>query len=692
MSGYALIVTEKPDAAQRIAAALDKNGKAKRMEKNGVPYYIAERERTLLIVPALGHLYTVTGDRDGRDHYPVYAFKWVPRHIVERNAKQIRNWIETISMLAVEADTFIDACDYDVEGSLIGYCILKFACGDKERIAKRMKYSTLTKSELEESYAKLLPTLDFGLIEAGKTRHEIDWLYGINLSRALTLAAKNWSGRYVTISTGRVQGPTLSFIVNREKAIQSFVPTPYWKVKAEVEVNNKIFEAEYEKPAIKVKREAELIVSGCRDEKGEVEEINFKRFTQPPPVPFDLGLLQSEAYSLFGYTPKRTLDIAQRLYLDALISYPRTSSQKLPKSLNYEEILKRFSSLSEYAELIKKLLSKAELIPNEGIKEDSAHPAIHPTGVIPERALNEHERRIWDLIIRRFMAVFGEPAVKQTVKIRLGVNTYNFYLKGWQILREGWLRFYEPYVRTGEFILPEVRKGQIIKVKRVILLEKFTTPPPRYNPGSLLKEMEKAGIGTKATRADIIQTLYNRKYIREERIIVTDLGFEVLDILSRFCPEIVSVDLTKNLEEKMEKIRENLENGENVLSEAIDALKPVISKLKSNESLIGEKLSKAIKKSRLRERVVGRCPICSDGNLLILFSKKTGKRFLGCSNFFNGSCNTSFPIPQKGVISASGKSCSACGWPLILIKFRGRRSWSLCFNPKCPSRRDNIEV
>jgi DNA topoisomerase-1 len=120
--------------------------------------------------------------------------------------------------LAKDADNFIDACDYDIEGSIIGYCILKYACGNKEGISKRMKYSTLTKEELEKSYAEALPHLDFALIEAGRTRHEVDWLYGINLSRALTIAAKDWSGKYATLSTGRVQGPTLRFLSGKEKA------------------------------------------------------------------------------------------------------------------------------------------------------------------------------------------------------------------------------------------------------------------------------------------------------------------------------------------------------------------------------------------------------------------------------------------------------------------------------------------
>jgi len=695
MGRYTLIVTEKPDAAQRIALALDVKGKAKKMEDNGVPYYVAKRDKEIVVVPALGHLYTVAEERRGRNYYPVFGFKWVPRYVAERGVKQIRTWLETISKLANEADLFIDACDYDIEGSIIGYCILKYACGDKEGIAKRMKYSTLTKEELEESYTKPLPKLDFALIEAGRARHEVDWLYGVNLSRALTIAAKDWSGKYATLSTGRVQGPTLKFLAAREKSIRSYVPTPYWEIKAEVEVEGKTFEAEYEKETIETKKETEAILNACKGKNGIVEKIDVKQFQQSPPLPFDLGALQSEAYGLFGYTPRRTSNIAQRLYLDALISYPRTSSQKLPPAIGYETILKNLNKLPQYSKLTAELLAKPELKPKEGKKEDPAHPAIYPTGKLPERELDDSERNIWDLVVRRFMAVFDEPAIRQSMRINININEHHFYLRGRQTLKEGWLRFYGPYVRSEEVLLPPIKEKQTIKVKKVIAEDKFTKPPPRYNPGSLLKKMEEAEIGTKATRADIIQTLYDRRYVRDERIVVTDLGFDVLEVLEKYCPTVVSIKLTKELEERMNKIQMNEEKRENVLVNAVEILKPVVEELKTKEKIIGEQLSNAIKKSRIEERTIGTCPICHTGKLMILYSRKTGKRFIGCTNYFKGLCKTSFPLPQRGTVKPLGRNCRGCGWPTVQVRIKGRRPWTLCFNPQCPlieERKKRIEM
>src|SRR4030043_1369967 len=415
LRSYTLIITEKPDAASRIASALDADGKAEKRVENGVPYYVAKRSEDIVVVPALGHLYTVASKKRGTKSYPVFDFHWVPRYVAERGAAQIRTWVKVISKLAENADKFIDACDYDIEGSIIGYSILKYACDNKESLAQRMKYSTLTKEELEKSFTELLPHLDFALIEAGLTRHEVDWLYGINLSRALTMAAKNYSGKYATLSTGRVQGPALKFIAERERHIKSFVPTPYWRIRAHIEVDGQLFEAQHEKEKIEIQKEAQEVQNACTGKNGQVCEVEAKQFQQLPPVPFDLGLLQSEAYRLFGYMPKQTAMIAQRLYLDALISSPRTSSQKLPPTINYKAILKDLSTIPEYRKLAQALLAQPTLKPIQGGKEDPAHPAIYPTGKLPPRELDRYEKNVLDLVIRRFMAAFAEPATKQSI-------------------------------------------------------------------------------------------------------------------------------------------------------------------------------------------------------------------------------------------------------------------------------------
>jgi len=693
MPGCTLIITEKPDAAERIASAISTTGKVKRITDKGVPYYIPETEETIIVVPALGHLYTLTSEKKGRATYPVFDFMWVPRYLAERGAARIRTWISVISKLSDNADTFIDACDYDIEGSIIGYCILKYACKDKEKTAKRMKYSTLTQEEIRKSYNQLLPSLNFALIEAGLTRHEVDWLYGVNLSRALTIAVKNCSGNYVALSTGRVQGPTLKFIETREKQIRCFVPTPYWIIKAKVNLGGSIFQIEYEDD-IETKAEGEAILARCKTKEGTIDKIDVNKFQHKPPHPFDLGSLQSEAYRLFRYTPMQTMNISQRLYLDALISYPRTASQKLPSSIGYRDILRKLSKRLEYEKPAGELLAKSSLKPTQGNMEDPAHPAIYPTGELPRRALNGPEKNILDLVVRRFLAAFGEPAIQQSAKVTLSIGGCEFKLNGRRTVQEGWFYFYEPYVHQQDVSLPPIKEGQKVGFKKVLLQRMYTTPVSRYNPASLLRKMEAGKIGTKATRAGIVQTLYERKYIREESIAVTDIGFEVAEILTKHCAPISSIELTRNLEERMYEIQQAKETRENTLKDAIHVLEQVTTKLKENEKAIGFGLSQAIRKAKLEERTVGTCPKCQDGKLVILCSKKTGKRFVGCTNYFENTCKAAFPLPQSGTVKPSGKICRSCGWPIVRVWSKKIRLWNLCLNPECPSKksRDNIEM
>jgi DNA topoisomerase-1 len=684
MEESVLIITEKPDAAERIAHALDPAGKPLKAKEGSVLHFVVKGDKKIIIAPAIGHLYTVA-QATPRSDYPVFSYKWVPRYVAEKKANFTRSWIEAISHLARNSSEFIDACDYDIEGSLIGYSILKYACAGKENIAKRMKYSMLTEAELKKAYEKPLANLDFALIEAGLTRHEVDWLYGINLSRALTHAAKRWSRGYANLSTGRVQGPTLRFLVTREREIGCYVPTPYWSIHAKMKVDNQFFEAEYEKKAIDTKAEADTVLQECNGKCGAIDKIRMQKSQILPPIPFDLGTLQAEAYRIFGYTPQRTSDVAQRLYLDAMISYPRTSSQKLPRSIGYRRILNGLKEEPDYEKLVPCLLSMKVLKPREGKSEDSAHPAIYPTGNRPQRELDSCESRMWDLIVRRFMAAFGEAALRQTVRISIKVGGYRFFAQSMQVLFEGWMQFYDPYVTLREASLPPVEKGERVDIVEAVCEDKFTTPPPRYNPSSLLGKMESEGIGTKATRADIIETLYRRKYIRDERIRVTDLGFSVTMILHKYCPAVVSAQLTKDLEAKMERVKSG-EKRENVLADAIGHLKPLLEEFKEKEETIGKALSKAVKDAGLQERIIGDCPTCKTGKLIVLRSRKTGKRFIGCTNYFKNQCKTSVPIPQRGKVKPTGRKCRICDWPTVTVTSQKGRPWALCVNPTCPKK------
>ena len=243
------------------------------------------------------------------------------------------------------------------------------------------------------------------------------------------------------------------------------MPAPYWSIRAEFEIGSSTYVAEYER-RIEKKAEADAILESCRAKTGEVKKIDTRIWRQMPPAPFNLGSLQAEAYSLFGYTPRVTGSIAEGLYLEALISYPRTSSQKLPSTINYKAIFDGLSKEATYRRFASILLQKERLRPNEGKKEDPAHPAIYPTGNLPKKPLSIGEKKVWDIIVRRFMSVFGEPAVKQNMKISVHVGDHDFTLRCRRVLKDGWMLFYRLYVRTEEALLPPLKEGDRIQLKR----------------------------------------------------------------------------------------------------------------------------------------------------------------------------------------------------------------------------------
>jgi DNA topoisomerase-1 len=285
------------------------------------------------------------------------------------------------------------------------------------------------------------------------------------------------------------------------------------------------------------------------------------------------------------------------------------------------------------------------------------------------------------------LAVFGEPALRQSVNVTVNLNGYPFRFSLTRTLNEGWFRFYRPYVQVKDDVLPPLTEGSPVTVKRITLKEHFTQPPPRYNPRSLLLKMEKEEIGTKATRASTIETLQERKYVSgTDSLVVSDLGFEVTEVLEQYCPTVVSSDMTRMLEERMEAIQQGQETKQNVLEKAFETLKQVTEKIRDNERAIGSQISLALTRARLEQNTIGVCPKCSGGQLIIIRSKKSGKRFVGCSNYFEGKCNITYPLPQIGTLKPLGSVCKSCGSPIIAVYSKRRIPWRLCLNPACPSK------
>ena len=707
-----LIIAEKPNVARKIAYALAE-GKPIRKTIGKVSYYEFTRDgKKIIVAPAVGHLFSLA-PKTKTYGYPVFDIEWVPVYVAEKGKSYAKDYIKALATLAKHADEFVVACDYDTEGEVIGYTALKYACGVDPSKAKRMKFSALTKKDLLKAWYNLEPTINFGMADAGIARHVLDWYWGVNLSRALTSAIKRASGKWMVLSTGRVQGPTLKFLVDREKEIANFKPTPYWVIKMILEKNGKQYTAIYEKERILDENEAKRIVEEAKKGPAFVEKVDIKQQNRNPPVPFDLGTLQREAYSAFGYSPKKTLELAQRLYERGLSSYPRTSSQKLPKNLNLRSIIQNLAKLPEYKPFAHELLGKEKLKPVEGKKDDPAHPAIYPTGELPKPGeLTKDEANLYDLIVRRFLALFMEPAVREIMKVIINSNNHRFILSGARTVKEGWLKVYGKYVKFDEVILPPFKGGEQVKVLQIKREKKKTKPPARYSPAAVIKKMEDLGIGTKATRAQILETLYQRGYIEgKKKIKVTPLGMRVVEALEKNVPDIVSVELTRAFEEKMEEIMAGKARRDEVIEKSKEQLIKILKVFKEKELDIGKMLlettgtgvttsktaakkagavkesaeeeEKAVKNSANKEErkkalVVGKCPKCG-GDLVLKYNRKTGKRFVGCSNW--PKCNVTYPILQRGEVIPTGKTCCN-GAPIVKIREKDRE-YEICLDMNC---------
>ncbi|MGZ7209403.1 MAG: DNA topoisomerase I, partial [Methanobacterium sp.] len=480
---YEVIICEKPKSSEKIAKALSANTTKSSYKK--VPYYeFEENGKKTMVLSAVGHLYSLSPTSSGQDR--IFDVEWVPLYEKDKKKKYIKPYVDAIKKLSKGADSFIHACDYDIEGTLIGYNALKYGCGeDSIKNAKRMKFSTLTKEDIIKAYENPID-VDFRQVDSGIARHILDFLFGVNISKYLTDSVRVAKKRYVQLSAGRVQTPTLSILVDREKEIKKFIPEPYWLIKADIEGD---IIADHKAGKIFKREVADGILAECKGEDALVTDVILRKNRRSPPFPFDLGSLQSEAYGVFGFSPKKTQKIAQNLYIEGYTSYPRTSSQKLPKSIGYDKILKKLSKSSTFKKHVDVL--KKPLKPNEGKKTDEAHPAIHPTGTLP-RNLDTDEQKLYELIAFRFISVFGEDAVQESMKTDLTINAQEFAFSRKRMAKMGWMDHY-PFRKIENEIFPEIKKGDILKVKEIIEEEKETKPPARYNQASLIKELEKRG-------------------------------------------------------------------------------------------------------------------------------------------------------------------------------------------------------
>jgi len=656
-----LVITEKPQAAQKIAAAI---GSPRKYVENNVPYYeVSHNGEKIIVASAVGHLFNLTYAA-GQKGWPIFRIEWRPSY-EKKSSAFTKRYFNLLKKLSRKAKEIIIATDFDIEGEVIGWNILRFIC--KKQNAKRMKYSTLTAAELKKSFENPLEEINWGNAYAGETRHIIDWLYGINLSRALMSALKR-TDSFKIMSIGRVQGPALKIIVEREREIENFKSEPYWQILA---LTN---DHEFKHPK-DIFEKSEL--DKFKDIKEANAETKKTEQTLQPPHPFDLTTLQRETYRLHRLAPSQTLRVAQKLYLDGIISYPRTSSQKIPESIEPKKILKKLEKI--FPEV--KLATRTK--PTEGKKSDPAHPSIYPTG--DYKKLEEDEEKLYKIIVKRFISCFSPDVKTENTRVVLTAkDNIKFTSSGLKIKEKGWTQIYPTTLE--ERSVPEL-SGKV-KINEIKFSEKETQPPKRYTPASLVTTLEKKNLGTKSTRSMIVDTLFDRGYLDGRSIKATPLGKKLIEALEKYSPIIIDENLTKNLEEEMESIQESKTGLEEKEKKTIEKTEKIINDIskdfKAHELEIGKELAKGLEHFREKQReenTLVKCPTCKEGDLRILYSKKTRRYFVACSAY--PKCTQTYSLPPNSLIKKSEKTCESCSYPKILAIRKGRRPWEFCFNPEC---------
>ena len=678
---YSLVICEKTDAARKIASSLS-NNKYKVVKIFNTTIFIVKYEgKNYVLCSAMGHLYNIKLIR--RQKLPAYEYAWVSLDQIDKKKSSIvKSKIRAIEALSKDTNEFILACDLDQEGETIGYNILKYACGEKQYIAKRVKFSTLIENDIKIAFSNIQKNINIELAIAGRTRHAIDFLYGINISKALTKSFMTASNKYRTLSIGRVQGPTISYVVENDLEIQTHVPIPFWSVNAHIESHKtdktKWIKIHYIKSKIITKRNTKNIIKECKGKQAIVSKIKKEKVRIYPPIPLNLIELQKEAFRLYKFNPYQTLTLAEKLYLKALISYPRTNSQKLPTQLNFRNIILNLNKLSEFKNITKNLIEKPQLIPTQGKETDTAHPSIYPTGKSNIDSLTIPEKKLFILIARRFLNVFRDTIIKEKMTTYFKIGKHEFCYSPNSINHE---------VESGQNIDDKsdlnAYIGKIFNVKRIYVVKKFENPPRPFNQMTLVQKMESEKIGTKSTRANIIHTIINRDYIKESQLIPTPLAKALVEILHNYSSGILSSEMTRKIEEQLSGIEEKKITQEQVLEKTKKDVNKVVKNINENKATIGKYLERAVKNLVVNEstnKSLGKCTICQKGDLII--TSNTRNRALICSNSKKNDCIVKASLPRFGYIRVNKTGCNECSWPKVRTSFKGK-PWSFCLNPEC---------
>jgi len=698
-----LIVTEKNNSAKKIAEALSggSNGSDKTFK---VPFYTwtDENGNEQMTIGLKGHVLGPAFPEGYSNWQKTDLHDLIDADLIKEPTD--KNVVKAIKKVAKEADELVIATDFDREGELIGLEALeemldsnpdlgsREGTADGSLVIQRARYSALTKEEIERAFNEL-DTLSYPLANAGAARQDIDLLWGATLTRAVSLASRRFGSNF--LSVGRVQSPTLGLIVEREMERRAHVAKPFWELFAKFEHPDGTFETHHTVDKFWDKAEADAAFAGTKAP-GVVKSVTARKNTRRPPTPYNTTAFSTDASSRLGITPASAMRIAEDLYMDGFISYPRTDNTVYPSSLPLRELVTSLVKVKEFSAASG--LLDGELKPTRGKKETTDHPPIYPTQAIHPGALDGSKKRVYELVVRRFLATFSPPMITESTRADIEAGSETYFVRGSVVVDPGYAGIYT-YARSADDEIPALKEGQSLDLDgQPWIVDKETQPPSRISQAKLIEMMEERGLGTKATRADIIQKLFDRGYVFGNPPVPSETGIALYEAFKNYVPAMATPEMTAQLEAEMDRIAAGEMTKGAVVGESRDLLHKTWTEIDGSR----EDLAKVIWKGMDEDRVLGPCKVCEeagrkkdDGSphmLRIIRAKKSGKRFVGCSGWTLDdpkSCDQTFPLPQRGDVFKLEDRCSICEQTprLKVVPFRGR-AWNLCLNDDCESMQE----
>jgi DNA topoisomerase-1 len=696
-----LIITEKNNSAKKIAEILS-GGEAKADATYKVPFYTwSDSEGDQMTVGLKGHVMGVAFPEGYSNWQETDLHELIDAELVPEPTD--KNVVKAVRKLAKEADAIVIATDFDREGELIGLEALAQALEANPKITsieiaerppvERARYSALTKDEIERAFSNL-DQLSYDLAYAGSARQDIDLIWGATLTRAVSLASRRFGSNF--LSVGRVQSPTLALIVERELERRAHVPKPFWELFANFSHPDGSFEAHHATDKFWDKAEADAALAGTSSP-GVVKEVTSKRNTRKPPTPLNTTAFTTDASSRLGITPAAAMRIAEDLYMDGFISYPRTDNTVYPASLNTKELVTSLVRIPDF-DAAKGLLD-GPLQPTRGKKETTDHPPIYPTQAVYPNALDGPKRRVYELVVRRFLATFSPPMITESTRADIEAGSETYFVRGSVVVDPGYAGIYT-YARSSDEEIPALVEGQSLELDgEPWIVDKETQPPSRISQGKLIELMEERGLGTKATRADIIQKLYDRGYAYANPPIPSETGIALYKAFHEYVPRMATPEMTAELESDMDQIAAGETSKEDVVRISREMLHTTTSELEEKK----EELAKQIWQGMDEDKFLGPCKVCEEAgrkrengepNRLRIIDLKGGKRMYGCEGWKRDepespdSCPVSGPLPGRFFeLWRLEERCSVCGErPRLTVKKRqGGRPWKLCLNDDCPT-------